>query len=62
MDVEQLPLKTLKDDCKVAHFAQIVWPGRMNAFGGVFFVMTMNGDSAIHALTKGNAVHIHSCH
>jgi hypothetical protein len=62
MDVERLPLKTLKDDCRVVHFAQIAWPGQMNAIGGVFFAMTMNGDSAIPASIKGNAAHIHSCH
>jgi len=62
MDVERLPLKTLKGDCKAVLFAQIVSPGQMNVGGGVFFAMTTSGDFAIPALTKGNAVHIRSYH
>jgi len=60
MDVERLPLKTPKDDCRVVHFAQIALHGQMNAGGDVSFAMTMNGDFAIPASTKGNAVHIRS--
>jgi hypothetical protein len=58
----QLPPRIRRGGYRVAHSAQIAWPGPMNATGGVMSAMKMNGASVTPASIKENAALIRFYH